>query len=232
MKMMHEQSSAKILEAARILQHGGGILLHDSSARENEVDLVFSAVHCRPENIAFMRTFAGGLICSAIGNEVADRIGLPFMHDLLAGISADFPILSSIVESATPYGGKPAFSITLNHRNSFTGVTDNDRSATISAIGSVAEMVSRGDPNAAAEFASTLKSPGHVQLLIEARGALGERKGHTELSIRLMRIAGLPPATALCEMLDSRTHSSLRLEDAALFARDNDLLLIEGHEIL
>ena len=231
MKAVHQSSSSIVLEAARELEEGKGILLHDSEGRENETDIVYSAIHCTPETIAHMRMEAGGLICTAIGNEVAEKLGLPFMHDVLSGISTTYPVLSSLVETSTPYGGRPAFSISLNHRTSFTGVTDRDRSATVMAIGKAAGMVASGDENARNEFISTLKAPGHVQLLIEAPGSIVERRGHTELSIRLMRIAGLPPASVVCEMLDSVTHKALSLEDAKRFAARNGMVLVEGKEI-
>ncbi len=231
MKAIHQTAAPRVLEAAAELRKGKGILLHDSAGRENEVDIVFSAIHCNPECIAYLRKEAGGLICSAIGYDVAEKLGLPFMHDLLKDISKSYPLLSSLVEVATPYGGKPAFSITLNHRVSFTGVTDSDRSATVMAIGNVAGMVAEGKGDARGQFVSTLKTPGHVPLLIEAPGSILERRGHTELSIMLMRTAGLPPASVVCEMLDSTTHKSLELEDARKFARDNGMVFLEGKEI-
>ncbi len=231
MNEMYEAEPAVVLKAAAALREGRAVMIHDSAARENEVDLVYPAIHCGPESISHLRSAAGGLICSAIGNDVARAVGLPFMHDVLAWAAASYPVLSSIIETDTPYGGKPAFSITLNHRNSFTGVTDADRSATVKAIGRVAEIVAGGKGDAGRQFASTLKAPGHVPLLIEAPGGLAERRGHTELSIRLMRIAGLPPASVVCEMLDARTHRSLGLEDAGQYARDNGLILVEGSHL-
>lgn len=228
MKMVHEHTADTLAVAAKDLAAGKCILLHDSGGRENEVDMVFSALSCTPSAIEFMRSAAGGLICAAVGNEVAAKVGLPFMHDLLMESAAAYPVFSKIAESTAPYGGRPAFSITLNHRNSFTGVTDRDRSMTVMAIGRVAELSSDGSGDPAAEFVSSLKSPGHVPLLIEAGGSTSERRGHTELSIKLMRMAGLPPASVVCEMLDGRTHLALGLEDARKFASDRGLALVEG----
>lgn len=230
MKEMFRAASASIRAAVSAAREGRAILLHDGEGRENEVDIVFSAERCTPESIAFMRSSGGGLICAAIGNEVASAIGLPFMHDLLASAAERYPALSGIVEGSTPYGGRPAFSISLNHRDSYTGVNDRERSATVMAIGRVARLVSEGG-DAASEFTSLLKAPGHVPLLIEAHGSLSERRGHTELSIAVMRMAGLPPASVVCEMLDSRTHRSLSVEDAAMLASDAGLPLLEGSEL-
>lgn len=229
--MMHESVSASVLQAMKELREGKAILLHDSAGRENEVDIVFSAARCTPESIAYMRRHAGGLICAAIGNEVAERIGLPFMHEILENASERFPALLSLVERNTPYGGLPAFSITVNHRNSYTGVTDRDRSDTVNAIARVAELASTEGDGAAREFSSSLKAPGHVPLLIEAKGSLKERRGHTELSIRLMRLAGLPPAAVVCEMLDAQTHKALDTEKAKRFATEYGLVMLSGEHI-
>lgn len=231
MKMMHESVSASVQQALEDIRGGKAILIHDSAGRENEVDIVFSAALCSPENIAYMRRHAGGLICAAIGNDVAQKIGLPFMHELLENASNRYPSLLSLVEKNTPYGGMPAFSIAVNHRKSYTGVTDSDRSDTVTAIARVAELAATEGDGAAREFGSSLKAPGHVPLLIEAKGSLNERRGHTELSIRLMRLAGLPPAAVVCEMLDAHTFRALDVRKAESFARDNGLVLLRGEQI-
>ncbi len=226
-KMIHEPLECQILAAAEELKAGNIIFVHDSSSRENEVDMVASAYMCTPEMISTMRERAGGLICSAIGNEVAANIHLPFMHEILELSHEKYPDLTSMIETRTPYGGRPAFSISVNHRDVFTGVSDGERCMTIRQIGNVAKVAVEGR-DANSEFYSKLKSPGHVPLLIEARNSLAERRGHTELSIRLARIAGLPPATVVCEMLDSRTHKSLDLEKARRIAGELKLPIIEG----
>lgn len=227
---MEEVMRQGLADAIDALKKGRIVLLHDSSSRENEVDMVASAITITPSQIAFMRQHAGGLICSALGNEIASAIGLPYMHDLLREASSLHPVLGRIAQLDTPYGGRPAFSVTLNHREAFTGISDSERSMTVKAIGEVAGAASVAD--AAAMFANTLRSPGHVPLLIESHGGLRTRKGHTELSIALMRFAGLPPASVVCEMLDAESHRSLTVDRASVFAREHRLQLIEGSEIL
>jgi 3,4-dihydroxy 2-butanone 4-phosphate synthase len=225
--MIHEHMEDLILGAADALRTGNIVFMHDSSSRENEVDMVASAHMCTPDMISMMRENAGGLICSAIGNDVAASLHLPFMHEILELSGEKYPYLASMIETRTPYGGRPAFSITVNHRDTYTGVSDAERCMTVRQIGRVAKLVSEGK-DANSEFYSKLKSPGHVPLLIEARNSLAERRGHTELSISLSRIAGLPPATVVCEMLDSDTHQSMSLENARRIARELDLPIIEG----
>jgi 3,4-dihydroxy 2-butanone 4-phosphate synthase len=72
-----------IEDAIRTLREGKFILIHDSESRENEVDMVKPAQYVNPRDIATMRSDAGGLICLAISGEIASKLNLIFMHDLL-----------------------------------------------------------------------------------------------------------------------------------------------------
>ena len=210
------------------LKYGRFILLHDGKDREDEVDIIIPAQYVRPEHIAVMRRDAGGLICLALSNTIASRLGLLYMHDILRMINHN-SILPSIVYGNTPYGDRPSFSITINHRDTYTGVTDKDRALTISAMAAVAEKVMNGNPESGiSEFISSFKSPGHVPLLIAAK-SLSERRGHTEMAVRLAEMAGLVPAVAVCEMLDSTTFTALSVEKAYEYAKENNLCIIEGY---
>jgi len=228
--MITSTVAQKLREAVSALQRGEFILLHDDDARENEIDMVLPAHLCTPSSIAFMRQNAGGLICAAIGRDVAAVLQLPYMHDLLLETAEHHPVLRFIIQQNTPYGGRPAFSITLNHREVYTGITDMERSMTIRAIGDVASALNGGNPMAL--FTSTLISPGHVPLLLEADGGLKSRRGHTELSIALMRMAGLPSASVLCEMLDAGTHRALSISKAMEFAKQQSIPLVDGRDIV
>ena len=63
-------------------------MIHDSNGRENEIDLVVSAQFITPEHIARMRQHAGGLICLAIDDSLAQKLELKYMHDILS--SSDY----------------------------------------------------------------------------------------------------------------------------------------------
>jgi 3,4-dihydroxy 2-butanone 4-phosphate synthase len=81
------------------------------------------------------------------------------------------------------------------------------------------------------DFASTFRSPGHVPILIASQGLLSERLGHTELAVYLTQLAGLTPAVAICEMLDSSTYKALSIDRATQYAKDNDILIVEGNDL-
>ena len=191
-----------VQDAVRALSNGKFILIHDSESRENEVDMVKGAQYINPQDIATMRNDAGGLICLAISGEIASKLKLIFMHDLLLYASKNNPSLSKMVNSIAPYGDRPSFSITVNHIDTFTGITDIDRALTITKM---AEICSDIDNFGKYEFFKKFRSPGHVPILIAAKKLLKERTGHTELSVQLMRLANLIPTVVICEMLDSDT---------------------------
>ena len=218
--------------AVKALRSGKFILLHDSISRENEVDMVVAGEHVSPECVKVMRRDAGGLLCLALDRQVAEDLGLAFMHDIFRAAGNKYPILESLDEESTPYGGKPAFSITLNHRKTFTGVTDHDRALTIAELAHLVKRGLSGNNNLRQRFADEFKAPGHVHLLMESKGSLRERRGHTELSVYLCKLAGTAPAAAICEMLDGTTYKALSIEDAAEYAKRNSIPLLDGQRVI
>lgn len=197
---------------------GDPVLIHDASDRENEVDLVFPARAVTPADVAIMRNDAGGLICVALGHRVAEIFELPFLEDVIDHAAG--------TETTIAYDDRSSFSIPVNHRETYTGITDNDRARTIRALGRAAE-----DPGGF-DFPGTFDTPGHVHLLRAAPGLLADRQGHTELGLALAGFADLPPAVVVCEMIDDSTGGALSKPSAAEYASDNDLVLLDGETIV
>jgi len=203
--------------AAEQLRAGRMIIVYDGDEREGEADLMIGAGFVNPGIIQTLRKDGGGLICVAIQKEDAERIGLPFYTDILeknGGLVAKFAC------SKTAYGDKPAFSISLNHKDVYTGITDNDRALTINKIGELAG-------GSASDFIASFYSPGHVFVLI-GRG-LENRKGHTELALALGKRAGLK-TMVLCEMLG--VGKALAKDKARAYAKTHGLVYLEGSEII
>jgi 3,4-dihydroxy 2-butanone 4-phosphate synthase len=217
-----------IQEAVKALRDGKFVMIHDSESRENEVDLVKAAQHICSSDIAIMRKDAGGLICLAIPYEIASKLSLIFMHDLLHAASKNNPSLSKMISSIAPYGDRPSFSITINHIDTFTGITDKDRALTITAMSKICSNI---DNDGKLEFSKKFRSPGHIHLLIGAKERLKERSGHTELSIRLVEYASLIPAVVICEMLDSETGGALSVDKASQYSKKFDIPLVESSQI-
>ena len=212
-----------VREAADALRRGGFVLLHDAEGRENEFDMVAAAQFVTPGHVATMRSQAGGLLCTAVEHGLAARLGLPYMHNILAG--AGLP--PAMIQGLAPYGDHPTFSIYVNHASSYTGVTDTDRSRTIREVAALYDT-----DHTREEFARSFRTPGHVPLLVASEGLLESRVGHTEMSVYLVRVAGLRPVAAICEMMDSHTHSALDADGAAAYAKRHGLPTVESQELL
>lgn len=217
--------------AARALAAGEPVLVYDAADREGETDLVFLSERATPELVRLARREAGGLVCTAISDELRRRLDLPFYSDLLAVGAREYPILQGLSERPR-YDKRSSFGITVNHRTNFTGVPDNDRALTIRTVGEVAAAAPDLEDAALAErFRAAFVSPGHVPLLYAAPRLLEERKGHTELAVSLARMAGLSESATVCEMLGD-SGGARDPEAAQKFARARGYPFLRGADVL
>ncbi len=218
--------------ALAALRAGRFILVYDAEGREEETDLAIGSEFVTPAAIRTMRKEAGGWICTTVPPDAREKLGLPYLADLLQASAASYPILAKLVPEALPYDRRSAFSITVSHRDTYTGVTDGDRAKTISRFAEVARAaLARENGWAQHAFVEEFRAPGHVVLLNPAAGLLAERRGHTELVTALLSMGGLVPSATICEMLadDGR---ALGKADAKAYAAAHNLVFLEGREIL
>lgn len=215
-----------IKRAIEALKNGEFVLVFDSDSRERETDFVIGAEFVTWKHVKTMRREGGGLICLAVEHDFAEKLGLPFLTDVLSYSSKKFEAFKLLKPDDIPYDERSSFSITINHRKTFTGISDRDRALTIRSF---AELCKNGCSKE--EFGKNFRSPGHVPLLIGAKNLVYERVGHTELSLALAKLAGITPVTAICEMLGNNGYS-LSYEDAKRFARDMNIVFVEGKEII
>ena len=206
------------------LKRGEFVLLFDSAGRENEIDMVVAAEFITPEHVARMRQNAGGLLCIALENNFAKSLELQYMHDILASSSMSN---KEMIMGLAPYGDYPTFSLSVNHYQTYTGITDKDRALTILEMANIFKV-----ENKQKKFSSSFKTPGHVPLLIASEGLVASRQGHTEMSVYLAKTAGLTPVTAICEMMDAETYTALSVDKAEKFGKQNGIPLIDGKELL
>jgi 3,4-dihydroxy 2-butanone 4-phosphate synthase len=213
------------------LEQGEPVLIYDAPEREGETDLVFLSEKATPELVRLARREAGGLVCTAIAEELRRRLDLPYAQELLEMAAARRPLLGDLARARLRYDTRSAFGITVNHRTNFTGVPDNDRATTIRAIGELARDASALPDAALRErFAREFASPGHVPLLYAAPGLVDERKGHTELAICLARMASLSESATVCEMLGDS--GGPRSPGAARrFAQQHGWVFLEGRTV-
>ena len=226
------QTAVDLQRAIEALRAGTFILVYDGDGREAETDLTIASEFVSPASIRTLRKEAGGLICMTLSGEVRARIGLPFMADVLRRATPAYPVLGAISTEDMKYDRHSAFSISVNHRETFTGVTDIDRAKTISRLAAIAKEATKRENGWAADvFANEFRSPGHVPLLNAAGPLLAERRGHTELTTALMIMAGLAPTATICEMMADDGHAVSK-EDAKAYARARNLVFLEGQDIV
>ncbi|TEX51450.1 MAG: 3,4-dihydroxy-2-butanone-4-phosphate synthase [Actinomycetales bacterium mxb001] len=191
-----------IEDAIAAIARGEAIIAVDDEGRENEGDLIFAAEKATTEMTAFMIRHTSGYICVGMTGDDLDRLQLPPM----TAVNED--------RKGT------AYSVSVDARDvTATGISAEDRSITICALGSA-----RTSPQ-------DLTRPGHVMPLRAAVGGVLQRPGHTEAAVDLAALAGLHPAGALCEMV----HDDGRMMDAAdcrEFADEHGLLLISIADLI
>jgi len=184
-------------EALAALRGGRMVVVTDDESRENEGDLVIAAARITPRAVNFMAKHGRGLICVAMTRERLERLGIGSMPARGGG---------------DHFG--TAFMESVDARHGIrTGISAHDRATTIRVL--VDERSRRED----------LVSPGHIFPLQAMDGGVLRRAGHTEAAVDLARLAGLPPAGVICEILreDGRT---ARLPELRTFARRHRLKLI------
>ncbi len=208
------------------LRNGEFILVYDNDEREGEVDMIIASEFVTPKSVATMRDYAGGLICNCIHPLYCDAIGLPFMNEIMNAASDKYPVLKTLAPNDIPYDERSSFSIWVNHRKSFTGVTDHDRAMTISEMAKMLKEERYDD------FGKTFRSPGHVCLLRGAEALLANRSGHTEIGLAMCVMAGVTPVCVVCEMMDSETGQATSFEDAKKYAEENGLVILKGDDII
>ncbi|MFC4359535.1 3,4-dihydroxy-2-butanone-4-phosphate synthase [Halobium salinum] len=218
-----DEADDAVARAVAAFRAGEPVLIHDFDDREGETDLVYPAGAVDAAAVARMRNDAGGLVCAALSDAVAEAFSLPFLHEAF-----DHPAAAN---QDVSYDDRSSFSLTVNHRETFTGVTDDDRALTISSLAAAADAAVETDYDAD-DFAAEFRAPGHVHLLRAAPGLLDDRQGHTELGIALADEADLPPAVVVCEMLDDETGGALPTTAARDYARRNGFAYVEGAALL
>ncbi|MDQ1131346.1 GTP cyclohydrolase II [Microbacterium sp. SORGH_AS_0888] len=165
-------SLSTIPEAIDALRAGRPVIVADDENRENEGDAIISAELATPEWIAWIVRHSSGFICAPMPADWADRL--------------DLPPMVAVNEDAR--GTAYTVSVDAADRVS-TGISASDRSHTLNVLA-----------NPASTPQSVIR-PGHVLPLRAVDGGVRERGGHTEAAVDLMRLAGLQPVGAICEIV-------------------------------
>ncbi|MEO7255117.1 MAG: bifunctional 3,4-dihydroxy-2-butanone-4-phosphate synthase/GTP cyclohydrolase II [Casimicrobium sp.] len=175
------------------LKAGRMVILVDEEDRENEGDLVLAAEFVTPEAINFMARHARGLICLTLTQERCAQLNLPLMTSSnRSGFGTNFTLSIEAAEGVS------------------SGISAADRARTVKAAVSF-----NAKP-------TDIVQPGHIFPVMAQPGGVLMRAGHTEAGCDLTRMAGLTPASVICEVMkDDGTMA--RLPDLLIFAKEHGL---------
>ncbi len=184
-----------IEEAINDIREGKMLIMVDDEDRENEGDIIIAAEKSTPDIINFMATHAKGLICMPMTGERLDELEIQPM----------------VLENTDNH--QTAFTVSVDHITTTTGISAHERAATIKAL-----IDPESKPGA-------FRKPGHIFPLRYREGGVLRRTGHTEGSIDLAKLAGLYPATVICEIMSS-DGTMARVPELMEFAKENDIKII------
>ena len=181
---------------------GRPVVVVDDEHRENEGDLFFAASKATPELVGFTIRHTSGVICVPMEGATLDRLVLPPM--------------TAVNEDRK----QTAYTVTVDARDGITtGISAADRARTIGLL--AAEDTQAAD----------LTRPGHVFPLRAVPGGVLNRPGHTEAAVDLARLAGLPPAGAICELVND-DGTMMRLPQLVAFADRHRLAIVSIADLI
>jgi len=194
-------ADTRVNHAIAALQSGGGVLLVDDEDRENEGDLIFSTDFLTEQQMAMLIRECSGIVCLCLTEEKARALALPPM----------------VANNTSRHG--TAFTVSIEAAAGVTtGVSAADRVRTVNTA--VAPAARPED----------LHRPGHIFPLRANPGGVLSRRGHTEGTVDLMKLAGLSPSGVLCE-LTNPDGTMARLPRIVDFAKEHHLPLLSIEDI-
>ena len=168
---MKEFTLNTIEEALEDLKNGKMIVMVDDEDRENEGDLIAAAEFATTEVVNFMASYAKGLICMPMTEELAAKLNF-------------HPMVKKNTDNH-----ETAFTVSIDHVDTSTGISAYERS--ITAMKVVEDGAKPED----------FRRPGHMFPLVAKPMGVFERQGHTEATVDLMKLAGLKPCGLCCEIM-------------------------------
>jgi 3,4-dihydroxy 2-butanone 4-phosphate synthase/GTP cyclohydrolase II len=193
---------ASVAETIDDIRRGKMVIVVDDEDRENEGDLTMAAELAGPEDVAFIRKYASGVICVPMTVQRLRELDLPQM------VSRNEARLGT------------AFTVSVDAREGVTtGISAADRARTIKVL---------ADPRTRA---NDLVKPGHIFPLQAREGGVLVRAGQTEAAVDLCRLAGLSPVGVICEITNP-DGSMARVPELKRFAKRHGLRLITVKDLI
>lgn len=191
----------RVQQAVLDVKRGKPVILIDDFDREFEGDLVIAAEMANIYNLNFAMRHARGLMCLPCLQDKLNQFEIPMMNrNNQDKYGTPFTVSIDAVEGTT------------------TGMSVYDRLKTINVFCST-----KGKPS---EFAQ----PGHLFPLRAKPNLLKERRGHTEGSIELVKLAGLSPISVIVEIMDENG-TMVKGDALEAYAKIYDLTLISIEDL-
>jgi 3,4-dihydroxy 2-butanone 4-phosphate synthase / GTP cyclohydrolase II len=169
--MINDDRYSTMPDALRAFGEGRIVVVSDGEERENEADLIMAADLADPASVGFMIRYTGGVLCVPMSAERALELELE-------------PMVAKNTDLH-----ETAFTVSVDHSSTSTGISSLDRAATVRAL---------ADP---ATPAAALRRPGHVFPLVARPGGVLKRAGHTEAAVDLARLAGTGSVGLISELV-------------------------------
>ncbi|XP_042383543.1 probable bifunctional riboflavin biosynthesis protein RIBA 1, chloroplastic isoform X1 [Zingiber officinale] len=196
---------SSIPEAIEDIRQGKFVIVVDDEDRENEGDLIMAASLVTPEAMAFIVKHGTGIVCASMKAEDLERLELPLM----------------VSNKENEEKLCTAFTVSVDAKDgTSTGVSATDRARTVTMLAS---------PDSKSK---DFNRPGHIFPLRYREGGVLKRAGHTEASLDLAVLAGLPPVGVLCEIVDESDGSMARLPKLREFAKEENLKIISIADLI
>lgn len=193
-----------VQDAVSDIASGKMVIVVDDENRENEGDLIMAASFATSEAINFMIKNAKGLVCLPVTDDILEKFEL---KDMVARNKDQFQTAFTV-----SIDGAPSLGIS-------TGISAGDRARTIQAF--INPLTKQED----------IVTPGHVFPLRARKMGVLRRAGHTEAAVDLSRLAGLPPAGIICEII-KEDGDMARVPQLMEFAKIHNLKIITIQDLI
>jgi len=183
------------------IRKGRCVIVVDDENRENEGDIIYAAEKMTVSDMAFMIRQCSGIVCLCLSPNKSAQLGL-------------YPMVGENTSK-----NQTAFTISIEAKEGVTtGVSAADRIHTIKTA-----IAGNAKP-------SDLSHPGHVFPLIAKEKGVFERRGHTEGSVDLVKLAGLGETSVLCE-LTNEDGTMAKMPEIIAFGEKHEMSIVTIDDI-
>lgn len=196
---------SSIEHALNALRQGKFVIAVDDENEDIEGNLIKAASLINTKDVAFMIKHGSGIVSVGMKDEDLQRLNLPLMSP----------------ETEEEDSSAPTFTITVDAKyGTSTGVSAVDRAKTIIALSSLESK------------SEDFRKPGHVFPLKYRNGGVLRRAGHTEASVDLVALAGLPSFSVLTTLVDVEDGNITSLPNLKSLALEYNLPIVSITDLI